>query len=290
MSTYEIGQTLTFSVSVKDSTGTLVDTGTLPTCTITLPDGTTTTANVTRLSLGTYSAVLASTQAGRHRATWTATGANAGGFPYTDVADVWPADPAFVIGLGDARAELNLAATETASDDELRLYIAAATEILVDICVPLGIAVLPTVRVEDHEPAGAEVVLRRRPDPIPTSVIEYVGTAAITIPYSSTPNAAGDSYTYEQATGIIVRRISGIPYRWRGPVQVTYTWGSSTISPRVTLAARAIVSHLWSIGQRGYRPSFGGQDALQVTPQGYAIPRRVVEMLDPTGKSTPAVG
>lgn len=281
MSTYEVGQVLTFGVTVTDSAGALADTGTMPTCSITKPDGTSAAATVSKTSTGTYSAIFTSTLAGRYRATWSATGLNSGGFPYTDIADVWASDPQLVIGLGDARAELNLDAAETVSDDEIRLYCAATTQILIDLCGPLNIAVLPQTRVEDYAPGAAQIVLGRRPVSQPTTVIEYIGTAAETIGYSATPNAAGHSYTYEPQTGIITRRISGIPSRWRGPVQVTYTWGSSEISPRVILAARALVAHLWSIGNRGYRPSFGGNEGMAQSPMGYAIPRRVVEMLDP---------
>jgi hypothetical protein len=289
LTTYEIGQVLTFAVTVKDATGALVDTSTLPVCTITIPDGTTTAATVTKPSTGNYVATYTSTLAGRHTARWTATGTNSGGFPYTDTADVWPNDPQLVISLGDARAELNLDATETISDDELRLYVAATTQILVDLCGPLGIAVLPSIRVEEHDPAGSQLVLRRRPVDAPTTAIEYIGASAYTIPFASTPNAGGDSYTYEPQTGILTRRIGGTPYRWRGTVVITYTWGSTQINPRVVLAARALVAHLWSIGNRGWRPSFGGNDAIMTTPMGYAIPRRVVEMLDPAGSPSPQV-
>jgi hypothetical protein len=290
LTTYEIGQVLTFAVTVKDATGTLVNTGTTPVCTITLPDGTTSLGTITNPSTGNYVATLTSTLAGRHRARWTATGANAGGFPYTDTADVWATDPQLVISLGDARAELNLDATETVNDDELRLYVAATTQIMVDLCSPLNIAVLPSSRVEEHEPAGSQLVLRRKSPTTPTSAIEYIGTAAYTIAYSATPNAGGDSFTYEPQTGILTRRVGGVPYRWRGTVQVSYTWGSTEINPRVVLAARALVAHLWSIGNRGWRPSFGGNEAIMQTPMGYAIPRRVVEMLDPAGSPSVQVG
>jgi hypothetical protein len=289
MSTYEVGQLLTFAITVTNSAGALADTGTTPICTITKPDGTTTTGTVTKTATGTYNATLVSTLAGRYRATWTATGANAGGFPYTDVADVWAADPQLVISLGDARDELNLSSSEQASDDEIRLYIAATTQIMLDLCAPLNIAVFPVVRTEDHNPASSHIVLGRRPVDQPDTVTEYIGTAGYVITYSATPNAGGDSYTYEPQTGILTRRISGVPCHWRGTVQVVYTWGTETVNPRVILAARALVAHLWSIGNRGWRPSFGGNEAMVQSPMGYAIPRRVIEMLDPAGAPSPQV-
>lgn len=279
MTTYEVGQSVARSVKVYDSAGAAANTGTAPTCTVTLPDGTTTTATVTNPSTGNYTATLASTQAGRHRFRWTASGANSGGFPYTDVVDVWPTDPRLVIGLDDARANINIPTLETSSDDELRLFIASATEILEDLAAGLDMAVLPKTLTEDHRPRTESLCLFHTPASI-TSVTEYVGTQATVVAEAANPGVAGESYTVDGS--ILTRRSGGYRKAWAGEVRVVYTWGSAIISPRVIHAACELVSHLWSIGQRGNRPSFGGDD-YTITPSGYAVPNRVVEILDPTG-------
>jgi len=280
MTTYEVGQSVARSVKVYDSAGNAANTGTAPTCTVTLPDGSTSAATVTNPSTGNYTATLLSTQAGRHRFRWTASGTNSGGFPYTDVVDVWPTDPRLVIGLDDARANINIPTLETSSDDELRLFIASATEMLEDLAEGLDLAVLPKILTEDHRPRTETLCLFHTPASV-TSVTEYVGTTATVVTQAANPGVAGETYTIDGS--LLIRRTNGYRTPWQGEVRVVYTWGSAIISPRVIHAARELVSHLWTIGQRGNRPSFGGED-YTMTPSGYAVPNRVVQILDPTGQ------
>jgi hypothetical protein len=280
MTTFELGQTVTRSIKVTNAAGSPANAGSVD-CNVILPDGSTTPATVLSPDpVGSYSATYVTTQAGRHRFRWTASGVNSGGFPYTDVVDVWPADPRLVISLEDARANINIPTLENANDDELRLFIASATEMLEDLAEGLDLAVLPKTLTEDHQPRTERVCLFHTPSSI-TSVTEYVGTTATVITQAANPGATGDTYTVDGA--ILVRRSSGHRIPWSGEVRVVYTWGSSIISPRVIHAARELVSHLWTIGQRGNRPSFGGED-YTMTPSGYAVPNRVVEILDPTGQ------
>jgi uncharacterized repeat protein (TIGR01451 family) len=283
MTTYEVGQTITRTIKVTNSAGSPANADSV-TCTVTLPDGTTAPAEVGSPSpTGTYVTTLATTQAGRHRFRWSGSGANSGGFPYTDVVDVWPTDPRLVIGLDDARANINIPSIETADDDELRLFIASATEILEDLGKGLGIAILPTLRTEDHAPKTELLALHRFPVGSITSVTEYVGTAATVIAQLATPGGAGEGYTVDLTNGHLIRRSGGYRTPWEGEVRVVYTWGSSIIAPRVIHAARELVSHLWSVGQRGsHGGAFGSSDAYTITPAGYAVPNRVVEILDPT--------
>lgn len=283
MATYEVGQTIPFGLTVRDSTGALADAGTLPVCTVTRPDGTTASATVVKTSTGTYSAALASTLAGRYRATWTATGANTGGFPYSDVLDVWPADPRLVISLADARAEINEQTGVTANDDELRLFIASATTMLEDLGSMMSIGILPQTRTEEYRPVGSEIALKMRPVASVTTVTEYRGTTSTVIAVGATPGAAGESYTLNGSAGVLTRRSGGVEVAWADVVVVTYVWGSTTVAPNVVTAARALVAHVFKLGQRGWRPSFGGDD-VTITPSGYAVPNRVREMLDPSNQ------
>lgn len=289
MSTYEIGQTITVSVTVKDANDALVAVGGTITCTVTLPDGTTTGATVTTTSTGIYQATYISTQAGRHRFTWAATGTYSTGFPYTDQADVWPADPRMIISLADAREGMNTPAARTADDDELRLYLASATDILEDLCADLDIAVYPTARSEIHTPRTENLCLRHKPVGAVTSVTEYIGTASYVIPVAATPGASGHTYTIDTASGILTRRLGGWPFTWRGEVQVLYTEGSTTIPPRVILAARELVAHLFTLGQWGSRKSFGDIDTTVTTGRGYAVPNRVVQILDPADSAVSGI-
>lgn len=84
--TIEVGQTIEWGLRVYNSAGALADPGTTPVATVTLPDGTTAAATVTRLSVGVFVASLVSTLVGSYRVRWTASGANSGDFPRTDFA------------------------------------------------------------------------------------------------------------------------------------------------------------------------------------------------------------
>jgi hypothetical protein len=86
--TIEVGQTIEWGLRVYSSAGVLADAGTLPVATVTLPDGTTTAATVTRVSAGVYIASYVATVVGTHRVRWTSSGANSGDFPHTDFATV----------------------------------------------------------------------------------------------------------------------------------------------------------------------------------------------------------
>lgn len=282
MPTYEIGSTIRITYRNYDTAGALANPGTSA-GTFTLPDGSTTAATITSGGTGIIIASLVTTQAGRHRLQITGTGANTERLPYRDVADVWPTTPVTAISLQDARDELSLPATEVAGDDELRLFIASATDMIEELCAARGLALIPKSRTEDSQPRTETVSTRRTPVGTVTSVTEYSGTTATVIPLAATPGASGDGYLINTDTGILTRVNSGRVKAWQPWVRVVYTWGPTVVSPRAIMATRALVAHLWSIGQRGQRPSFGG-DEYTMTPSGYAVPNRVVEILDPTGE------
>jgi len=267
VTTYEVGQTATVALKVYDSTGVLADLGGgNPVCTVTKPDGTTTTATVTKPSTGNYQGAYVTTSAGRHRFTFTGSGTNSGALPWSDVADVWPADPRFIISLSDAKAALNTPAGARVNDDELRLYIAATTEIIEDI---VG-AVLSSTKTQTFDGGGNALLLAERAASI-TSVT--VGGVATT------------DYVANLTAGIVYSGSTGdSSFTWgRQNVVVTYATGASSIDPNVILAAREEVSFLYQLGQQGGRPSLGGAvPDMSWTPSGFAVPKRVMELCAPS--------
>src|SRR4051812_2397971 len=90
------------------------------TLTITLPDQTSVVVTpVSPTTTGVYQYDYQTVQAGRHLARWVGTGANPGAQP--EEFDVRPANPGYIISLGDVRQQLNL--TTTVNDEELRYSI-----------------------------------------------------------------------------------------------------------------------------------------------------------------------
>lgn len=267
MTTYEVGQTATVALKVYDSAGALADLGGgNPTCTVTKPDGTTTTATVTKNSTGYYQGAYTTTTAGRHRFTFTGSGTNSGGLPWSDVVDVWPADPRLILSLADAKAALNVPAGTRVNDDELRLYIAATTAVIEDI---VG-SVLTTPKTETFDGGTCSVPLSQRATAI-TSVV--VGGTTLT---------AGTQYVANLVSGLVYAGSTSSSSTFTSGAQnvvVTYTTGSSSIDPNVILAAREEVRFLYQIGQQGGRPSLGGAPTdLSWTPSGFAVPQRVIEL------------
>lgn len=259
MTTYEVGQTLTFGLSVYDAAGALANVGTIGSATITRPDGTTTTVTPTTSATGLYAATHVSTQAGRYRCTFTGSGANSGALPWSDVADVWPADPRLIISLADAKAELNH--VTDVNDDELRLYIAATTEVIEEI---VG-RVLTATLTETFDGGKAAVLLSEHATAI-TSVT--VGGVATT------------NYVANLDAGIVYAGSTSSPtsFTWgRQNVMVTYTTGGSSIDPNIVLAARVVAAHLYQVGQQK-RGGRNQNDDVTILASGFAVPTRAVEL------------
>ena len=69
-------------------------------------------------------------------------------------------------------------------------------------------------------------------------------------------------------------------YPGRLAVQITYVTGYAVIPPTLQLAARELVRFWWQQGKAANRPSWG--DAVENTPpQGFAVPKRVIELCRP---------
>lgn len=259
MTTYEVGQTLTFGLSVYDAAGVLANVGTIGSATITRPDGTTTTVTPTNTATGLYTAAHTSTQAGRYRCTFTGTGANSGALPWSDVADVWPADPRLIISLADAKAEMNH--ISNVNDDELRLYIAATTEVVEEI---VGRVLVATI-TETFDGGKSAVLLSERASAVTSVTVGGVATTNYVANLDAGIVHAGSTSSMSTFTD------------GRQNVAVTYTAGASSIDPNIVLAARIIAAHLYQVGQQGRRGR-NSNDDVTVLSSGYAVPSRAVEL------------
>jgi hypothetical protein len=270
VSTFKVGNTITWSLAVTTSAGVAADLGGgNPTATVTLPDGTTQGATVTKPSTGNYVAAYLAVQAGRHRVTWTGSGANSGDLPYDDVADVWPADPRLIIGLADARAALNTATSSRVNDDEIRGYIVTAG-IVIEYLAGAASSLTQT-KVESRDGGHMAIGLYQMPTTI-TTVVE-----------NGTTLAATDYYL--DSAGTLWRGAYRGAGTWSsiGRVVVTYTTGSGVLAENVKLAAAHLVRHWWNQSQQSYRPYMGAiEEPTTTMVAGYAVPNFVVDLLAPS--------
>lgn len=189
--------------------------------------------------------------------------------------------PSTIVQLADVKAHLNL--EDNANDTELRDFIEAATPVVEKIAGP----VIEQTVVETFDGGNMQLDLSYVPLVSVTSVVETVAgvntaLTPVTMGESTTPNG----YTLDAEGGRIIRRSGSeaisFPYGV-GNIAVTYIAGRNPIPKNIRLATLMLIQHWWQQSQmnrNGGRPSFGGDDALNMGA-GYAIPNRVRELLQP---------
>ncbi len=199
---------------------------------------------------------------GRYLLSWSVEGSAA----YTDVLDVWPADPRFLIPLKEASAGLRWTGTTPIErSEDLRLYVAAATPVIEDITGPL----LSSTETLTGWGDRAAIVLPGTPTAI-TSVL--VNGVPVT------------DYFADLVAGLVYAGSRLAPARFApGEVVVTFTVGGGLVAPNVRLAVRELVRHWWENGMQNQGGSIRGQtpDDEVFTPSGFAVPRRVIELCTP---------
>lgn len=262
----------------RDPAGTPVNAGTM-TLTITLPDGTATApVTVAPAFTGNYSFDYQTTVAGLHQARWLGTGANPGS--HSEAFDVVPPSAGYLISPDDARKALSStdagAAAMKAHDDELRLWVAAATGVierhLNEVVARRSITELHQLRY-----ARPELALRRGPVISLTSLATTDGT--LTWDVTSGP-----------PSGVQLDTDTGVVSAERGPwfcghLRAVYVAGYQVVPAHYLGAVRITLQHLWS-SQRGSRgaPRMGGTAVMETLPipgMGFALPRMAIELLGP---------
>jgi hypothetical protein len=259
----DLGSVYQVAVDVADASGVLVNPGSA-TLTITLPDGTIVSPAVpTPATTGKVRVDYVTAQAGRHVWRLVTSGPVTA---YADVFDVRPAMPFGIVSLADARAQLNMAAAETADDDELRGFIGAATGAVERA---LGRTVVRRSFTDRFAIGGAtaELLLRTVPVLSLTSVVSADGATTW-----STANLRVDGETG------LVTVVSGAALT--GTVDVTYQAGDTVIREDYRLAGLIIVQHLWETQRGTMGVQLGGDSEPYVAGRGFAIPRRALELLD----------
>ncbi|MEW2250395.1 Ig-like domain-containing protein [Streptomyces sp. NPDC006975] len=261
---YDLGDVVQLTASVTDASGAPANTGNMA-LTIMLPDDSTVLVDpVAAASTGSYVYSYATTQPGRHTVRWVGTGANA--MAHTDVFDVQEAASIAIVSLARTKAQLNIPASDTSQDDELRGFINGAS---LAVERQLGTVVARRSFTERcRADAYGQVLLSHVPVLAVTSVQSVDGTSTWT----------ADGLSVDSETGIV----TGVP-ALRGTVDVVSTAGLRIVPEDYQLATLIIIQHLWETqrGRAGAVP--GGSDEPEYfSGRGFAIPRRAVELLDTT--------
>jgi len=253
---YDTGDaTPALQITVKDPTGALATGGTVV-CTITAPDGTTSTPSVTNASLGVYQVTPVTTTAGRYGVRWTVTAPSANAT--TDVYDVLDQSLLPIVSLSDLKTNLKIASTDTSNDEALRYTLAQATEMAERYC---NRALRRKTVVETHDGDRCALVLREPPIQSITTVVE-----------NGVSLTAAD-YTVNSTSGLLYRGSATSSQEWydgRQVVVVTYVAGYANPPLVAQRAVLDIARWLWQRTGQGPRPGFGqsadmadyGTDAL----------------------------
>ena len=170
-----------------------------------------------------------------------------------------------LITLEDVRKSLGLAATDTSNDADLERYVEAATPVIENITGPL----IQRTEVFYMDGGREAIVLPKR----------FTSVTSIT-----QNGVAYTSYVADPGSGVITAGTSTSPDVFEPGVRnvvVTVVTGSATIPSNVQLAARELVRFWWQQGRQANIPAFGEAPESGVTPMGFAVPKRVMELLEP---------
>jgi hypothetical protein len=281
-----VGQPCPLTFTLTDAAGVPVSAvSAQPVVTVTLPDLTTATPAVTNPGTGQYRAVYKTVQAGHHLVSWTCADAtNPGG--YADEFDVWSLTSSNVLSTADAKAILSN--PNPAYDDLVQKVNGSVTTWLEWACG----AIVPQAIVEELRVGGLQVQLSNptnaalvawtsvppqfsadtsRVVPAPPSPMFPVMVYGVTYPLSQ---------LYCDPRKGIVRHTSGLPFYY-GPYLWQYTAGYSLIPQGIRLAASITLRHLYGLerGGAGVAAAGAADEETTMTPFGFAVPNRAVELL-----------
>ncbi|MET9957036.1 hypothetical protein ABZ135_36550 [Streptomyces sp. NPDC006339] len=175
-----------------------------------------------------------------------------------------------LLTLEQAKSAVSIPATTTQYDDELEEYVEALTEVIEAFVGP----VTPREVVEQADSRGQVLVL--------------LTTPALSLT-SFTPVATGGSSVdvaglhLNGASGTVTR-LDGADF-YGGPWTVTYQAGRASTPKTISVAARMLLQHWWRTRYGAARGNPGGGEDFDVNEPvpgfGYAIPNRVLQLLEP---------
>lgn len=287
------GQPVPLTFTLTDADGNPVDPESIqPVVTVTLPDLTTATPEVSHPGTGQFTASGPSAQPGHYWVAWTCADAtNPGGF--TDSYNIAALASGSILSDDDARRTLRIGPQDHSEDDFIQEWNPVTTAIIEWYCG----AVLQRTVAERLPAGGLQIQL---------SQVPVIGLAAwTTIP----PGLAGDliavpdppspmfptrvfgvSYPTDQLYADpvlgVVTHTSGLPFYY-GEYIWQYQAGRPVIPDCILLGARALLKHLYGMERGGAGAGSaslgggGGEEMSTMTPLGFAVPNRVLEVLVP---------
>lgn len=197
------------------------------------------------------------------------------------------ADTLDIVSLTEAKAAVNIDASNTSYDTEIAAYITGVSRRIDTLCGPV---VRRTISAETHWCGAAPFVdVRHVPIASVSSVVEYDqdGTAT-TLTAETVSTKPTDGYLIDITREVptrIYRRSQGGPYTFpaAGAVVITYGAGryanTAAVDEVFKRGAAIMFSHLWRREQGVGSTTFGPLEDTGLGTPTFAVPRAVVELL-----------
>lgn len=270
MASYDLGDIVPLGVTITDAAGVNANATTVV-CTVTAPDGTTSTPTVTNTATGLYDADFIPAQQGRHVVRWVATGTNACAF--TDEFAVRDLTQLPVVSYSDALAHLNIPAANV-SEDELRRFIDVASDMAEQyVGRVLG---RKTFTSESYAGNVDHIVLR---NPCVLNIVSVYERGVLLSAGDYQLDPSGQRLWRITTTSLGYGAV-GVWAPGVDSVVVTYTAGYLITPPAVQQGVLEILRHLWET-QRGAVNVMSRNDDSYSGGSGFALPRRAEQLLDP---------
>jgi hypothetical protein len=203
--------------------------------------------------------------AGRYRGNWLFTMPTGRTTAYVEEFDVRETDPGYLGSLASLKDHLNIPATDTTHDEELRDWSESVTRLVEDRCGP----VVQRTYTERHE-SGWSLWLRHPPVLSLTSVEPWTSIGI--------SHAVTDLRFTE---GGRVERRDATPL-WGGPFEVVYRAGRVVTPPNLRDAWKIILKHLWETQRGAGGLPLQALDETSVVPgYAFAVPNRALELMSP---------
>ena len=271
---YDLGDKVYLSWNTVDSSGAAVNPGTV-TLNITLPDATNVSVTTSTSVTGTYTGSYLPTQVGRHILAWAATGSYPQAF--SDIFEVRDINDIGIVGYDEALDYLNIPSA-SANENEVRRFIDAATDLAEGY---VGQVLGRRTYTSELYDGGGEFIRIRNPKAISISSVyengDLVSSSAYALDYTG-------QRLYRIGSGSLYATNS-YGYWSQGMNNLSITYVAGYVNPPMSAkqGVLEIIRHLWQTQRGGMNVmsrALGGDELYQAPT--YSLPRRAMELLDPT--------
>lgn len=273
MAVYDLGDVVALGVTITDATGTPANATTVV-ATITTPTGTTTTPSVTNSGTGLYDVSYTPSSSGRYLIRWVATGTNASA--YMDDFSVRDNTHISIVSLDEVKSHLNIPASNTDLDEELRRFVDAATDLAENY---VGCVLGRQVFTDELYDGNTDIIRLRNPRALSITSVYENGQLISSENYSLDP-------TGQRLSRITTGSISGPNYFgiWSpgaNSVKISYISGFINPPAAAKQGVLELVRHLWQTQRGAMNVLTRNQSGDDFYPTAtYSLPRRCMELLD----------